>query len=59
MGGSPDVPYIHMPDAIPESADLSDIHRVPAVPHGDLIIRAYLDPFSPFLQYVTVQVVKT
>src|SRR4029434_9817374 len=35
MGGSPDLPHIHIPGAITELADLSDIHPVPTIPHGD------------------------
>src|SRR6266516_2644968 len=42
MGGSPDIPHIHIPGAITELADLADIHPVPAIPHGDFIVRRTL-----------------
>src|SRR6266581_8911821 len=45
MGGSPDIPHIHIPGAITELADLSDIHPFPAIPHGDFIVRADPDAF--------------
>jgi hypothetical protein len=43
MGGSPDIPHLHIPGAITELADLIDLHPVSAVPYGDFIVRADLE----------------
>src|SRR4029453_5887820 len=50
MGGSPAIPHIHKPGALTELADLSHIHPVPTIPHGDFIVRAGPDAFSTLLQ---------
>jgi hypothetical protein len=43
MGGSPDIPHLHIPGAITELADLIDLHPVSAVPYGDFIVRTDLE----------------
>ena len=50
VGGCHDISHIHIPDAIPELTNLSDIHPVPAIPYRDFIIRADSDAFATLLQ---------
>src|SRR4029450_2834060 len=45
-----DIPHIHTPYAIPELANLGDVHAVPAIPHRDFIVRANSDAFATLLQ---------
>src|SRR4030095_5465953 len=48
--GCHDIPHLHIPGAIPELANLSHIHPVPAIPYSDFIVRADSDAFATLLQ---------
>jgi hypothetical protein len=50
MGGGPDIPHIHIPGAIPEFANLADLHPVPTLPHRDFRVRVNPDAFAALLQ---------